>query len=84
MERLQQNVTYFQIALVRVKDNSLVLVIFSHHLHTKSVNGSLEVCLLSIYHNADIFVPPILKHTDKYRLKKIETGCIGMNIWRML
>ncbi len=45
---------YLQVALVSVEDNGFVFVVHSHHLHAQSVNGDLEVRLLSVYHHAHV------------------------------
>lgn len=50
-----------QIALVRIKDNGLVLVVLAHHFQGDTGDGRLEVSLLRIHHDTHIQVRSSLR-----------------------
>lgn len=60
----------FQVTLIRIEDDGLFRIIFSHHFKRDTRNGRLEVCLLGINHYANVQIFSSLEiekkdtHTD--------------------
>ena len=53
-----------EVALVRVEDARLVVVVLAHHLHAQSIDGSLEVALLGVYHHSNVSFFSVLPQHD--------------------
>jgi hypothetical protein len=60
--------SHLQVALIRVEDVRLLLVVCPHHLHTQTVDGRLKIRLLSVDHDSHVALYTVLYNTDNQRL----------------